>query len=68
MLRRVDSTEPKNDAQITFRLPTADKKDLKEAAKDRKRPGHNWLARDIVLKWLAQERKRKARKKARSLK
>jgi hypothetical protein len=52
------STRPKKDAQITFRLPAADKRDLQEAADRRDRP-HNWLAREIVLKWLTQERKRR---------
>jgi len=59
----VDKPEPKKDDQITFRIPNEDKRDLKDAARRRRRSGHNWLARDIVLKWLAQERKRVARRK-----
>jgi hypothetical protein len=51
---------PKNDDQITFRVPASDKRDLKIAAEHRDRT-HNWLARDIVLKWLAKERKRRRR-------
>jgi predicted DNA-binding protein len=52
--------QPKNDDQITFRLPTAEKKDLKDAAERRHRT-HNWLAREIVMKWLTQERKRRVK-------
>lgn len=49
---------PKLDDQITFRLHSADKRDLKTAAESMDRH-HNWLARDIVLKWLERRRRRK---------
>jgi len=65
MLFGVEPSEPKNDDQITFRIPSSDKRELKDAAKRRKRSGHNWLAREIVLRWLAQERKRRAKKATR---
>lgn len=54
------ANRPKNDDQITFRIPAADKQDLKDAA-DKRHRAHNWLAREIVLKWLAKERKRRGK-------
>ncbi len=56
--------QPKNDDQVSFRLPAAMKEELIDAAERRLR-GYNWLARDILLKWLANERRRKKKLKAR---
>jgi len=59
--------EPLFDAQITFRLPKDKKLELIEAAK-RRRGKHNWLARDIVLRWLDQDAKRRERNAAKKAK
>lgn len=53
-------TRPKNDAQVTFRLPASDKRDLMAAAERRDR-SHNWLVREIVLRWLRHQRRRHPR-------
>lgn len=52
---------PKNDAKITFRLPSSEKDDLQHAA-DRRDRTCNWLARHIILAWLEKERNRSATK------
>lgn len=52
--------EPKKDAQLTIRLTTESKRELRAAAV-RKRRTLNWLVGDIFDRWLTKERKRRPR-------
>lgn len=55
-----DVSKPKLDDQITFRLTKPDKQELMRQAEKRERT-HNWLARDIVVKWLEKRRRAKSK-------